>query len=433
MSLRVLLADESDTIKKVFELALQDFGAEVKSVHSGLDVIDVAKEFRPDILFADVLLQKLNGYDLSTQWNQHPEFQATPVVLMWSSFMELDQALYQGSGAKAHLEKPFDADQLRTLIQEHVSHMGDQDIGSFLDFPTIVGETTKMKEMASMLAEKGEKEDGSAFNSGDDAPSFDELSHLDFSLPNASQLDAAEPPKEEAPQADKAPDLSSFELQESKEDNLDRFESLDLSAPEKKPQEPSEEKEADLLAQFAIDTSPLEDSIPSMSTADQSLAAETEKEDFQAISSLDDLFGKTSTDSVNSEASDPTPEPLQSESFSDKTFVLGDDNPLKPQTEKQTKSPTPTEVPVAENSFILDPISTNATEESIEPTPQATSTPASINNEEISALVRAHVEEYLQIQIKDQLPGLLEKIIKEQLEQLLTEEAQLQNELDGPS
>ena len=58
MALRVLLADESSTIKKVFQLALQDFAVEVRPVNIGVDVAMVAKNFKPDIIFADVMLQK---------------------------------------------------------------------------------------------------------------------------------------------------------------------------------------------------------------------------------------------------------------------------------------------------------------------------------------------------------------------------------------
>jgi CheY-like chemotaxis protein len=65
MALRVLLADESSTIKKVMQLALQDFGVEVKAVPIGVDVVQVAKSFEPDIIFADILLAKMNGYEVS--------------------------------------------------------------------------------------------------------------------------------------------------------------------------------------------------------------------------------------------------------------------------------------------------------------------------------------------------------------------------------
>src|SRR5690606_27290914 len=108
MALRVLLADESSTIKKVFQLALQDFAAELKPVNLGVDVLPVAQSFKPDIIFADVLLQKRNGYEVSAELKQDPALKSIPVVLMWSGFMELDEDKYQASMANAQLEKPFD-------------------------------------------------------------------------------------------------------------------------------------------------------------------------------------------------------------------------------------------------------------------------------------------------------------------------------------
>lgn len=131
MALRVLLADESSTIKKVFQLSLQDYAVEVVTVNVGLDVIDVAHRFRPDIVFADVLLPKRGGYDVSSDLKADRELGDVPVVLVWSGFMELDQDKFQASNADAQLEKPFDARQLRQLIQQLVPKTKTQ---KFLNF-----------------------------------------------------------------------------------------------------------------------------------------------------------------------------------------------------------------------------------------------------------------------------------------------------------
>ena len=58
MALRVLLADESSTIKKAIQMALAEFAVDVKSVPSGLDVLAVAHTYQPDVVLADVLLTK---------------------------------------------------------------------------------------------------------------------------------------------------------------------------------------------------------------------------------------------------------------------------------------------------------------------------------------------------------------------------------------
>lgn len=137
MALRVLLADESVTIKKVFQLALQDFAVDVVSVNVGVDVTQVATKIKPDIIFADVLLQKMSGYDVSREIKSNPQLSHIPVVLIWSGFLDLDEGRYKSSGANAHLEKPFDTQRLRKLVQSLVPKTNEQPMSNFLNFPKL--------------------------------------------------------------------------------------------------------------------------------------------------------------------------------------------------------------------------------------------------------------------------------------------------------
>lgn len=122
MSFRILLADESSTIKKAFEIGLTSYGAEIKNVQHGIDVIEVAESFRPDIIFADVLISKMNGYEVCAKIKEHPRLQTTPVVLMWSGFMDIDEDKYVTCQADGKIEKPFSADQLIQLIHNLVQN-----------------------------------------------------------------------------------------------------------------------------------------------------------------------------------------------------------------------------------------------------------------------------------------------------------------------
>ncbi len=136
MALRVLLADNSETIKKVIQLTLQDYAAQVRSVNIGIDVVDVAKSFKPDIIFADILLQKRNGYDVCGDIKNTPELANIPVVLIWSGFMDLDQKKYAQVRADAALEKPFDSNDLRQLITQLVPKASEQTLSKYMDMPT---------------------------------------------------------------------------------------------------------------------------------------------------------------------------------------------------------------------------------------------------------------------------------------------------------
>ncbi len=137
MALRVLLADESSTIKKAMQMALSDLGVEVKSVPSGLDVLTVSRTFSPDIILADVLLTKKNGYEVCAEIKNDPQLRATPVVLMWSSFMQLDQAQYKKVKADAALEKPFDSESLRNIVEKLVPKASQFPLRGFLQHPQL--------------------------------------------------------------------------------------------------------------------------------------------------------------------------------------------------------------------------------------------------------------------------------------------------------
>jgi CheY-like chemotaxis protein len=160
MALRVLLADESSTIKKVFQLALQDYAVEVRPVNIGVDVAMVAKGFKPDIIFADVMLQKKNGYDVCAELKQDAALRGIPFVLMWSGFVDLDEDKFQASHANAQLEKPFDVAALRKLVSDLVPRTQSQSLSQYLTFPKGTVEAEKRPDiLENAPAASGEEED----------------------------------------------------------------------------------------------------------------------------------------------------------------------------------------------------------------------------------------------------------------------------------
>jgi CheY-like chemotaxis protein len=252
MSLRVLLADESDTIKKVFQLALQDMNVEVKTVQSGLDVVNVGLTFKPHIIFADVLLQKKNGYEMCLEVKQEGALAGIPVVLMWSSFMELDQEQYKRSKADDQLEKPFDADHLRNLIKKHTPSAVSNPLSQFLKFPkSATKDSAAKKPKASMeppIQEKSINEETSEFNLN---TIFQELSAVS---------EAMEPPPSFADEALEMPALDSktnhdfdqFKI-DHKTENLEKFESFNLTS-SRKADEPTPAPDFDNIQPMNLDS-----------------------------------------------------------------------------------------------------------------------------------------------------------------------------------
>lgn len=229
MSLRVLLADESDTIKKVFQLALQDMNVEVKTVQSGLDVVNVAQSFKPHIIFADVLLQKKNGYEMCLEVKQDGSLAGIPVVLMWSSFMELDQEQYKRSKADDQLEKPFDADHLRNLIKKHTPSAVSNPLSQFLKFPKSAAKESATKKpeapVAAPMQEKPINEESSEFNLN---TIFEDLTAVSNSMeqPPSFTDDALEMP---ALDSNTNHEFDQFKI-DTKVENLEKFESFNLTS-----------------------------------------------------------------------------------------------------------------------------------------------------------------------------------------------------------
>ncbi len=135
--LKVLLADDSAAIKKVVQLSLQDYGVEVQTVGNGKDVLDAARNFKPDIAFVDVLLPHRTGYDVTNDLKQDSALANTPVVMLWSSFMAFDENKYKTSGADDRLEKPFEVSNLRALVNKYVPKTQTNPLSKHVEFPKI--------------------------------------------------------------------------------------------------------------------------------------------------------------------------------------------------------------------------------------------------------------------------------------------------------
>ena len=116
-------------------MVLSDYGVEVKSVPTGIDVFAVTQSFSPDIILADILLNKKNGYEVSVELKSHDETKDIPIVLMWSSFMQLDPEKFNQCKADASLEKPFDTETVRSLVERLVPKLQTFPLKGLLNHP----------------------------------------------------------------------------------------------------------------------------------------------------------------------------------------------------------------------------------------------------------------------------------------------------------
>lgn len=116
MARKLLLADDSITIQKVVELVLTDEGFEIKAVTNGEEALNIIKNFRPDIVLADIDMPKINGYQLCEKIKSDPETKDIPVILLSGAFEPIDEALSKQVKSDSYIVKPFESQELISRI-----------------------------------------------------------------------------------------------------------------------------------------------------------------------------------------------------------------------------------------------------------------------------------------------------------------------------
>jgi CheY-like chemotaxis protein len=114
MSKTILLADDSVTIQKVIELTFIDQDYEVVAVSNGDDAVARLEEGGADLVIADIHMPGASGYEVARRSKQlNP---GIPVLLLVGSFEPFDEGELAACGAEAHLKKPFDSQELLSLV-----------------------------------------------------------------------------------------------------------------------------------------------------------------------------------------------------------------------------------------------------------------------------------------------------------------------------
>lgn len=119
---RLLLADDSVTIRKVVELTFVDEGFDVTTTANGDQAIEMLAENLPDIVLADVYMPGLNGYQVCERIKRDERFRHIPVMLLVGSFEPFDEAEARRVGADDYLTKPFQS--IRNLVSKVGSLLG---------------------------------------------------------------------------------------------------------------------------------------------------------------------------------------------------------------------------------------------------------------------------------------------------------------------
>ncbi len=116
---RVLVIDDSNTIRRSAEIFLKQAGHEVVLAEDGFDALAKLSDYRPDLVFCDILMPRLDGYQTCAIIKRNPEFSAVPVIMLSSKDGLFDKARGRMVGSQDYLTKPFTKDQLLQAVQQH--------------------------------------------------------------------------------------------------------------------------------------------------------------------------------------------------------------------------------------------------------------------------------------------------------------------------
>jgi twitching motility two-component system response regulator PilG len=116
---RILVIDDSNTIRRSAEIFLKQGGHEVALAEDGFDALAKLGDFHPDLVFCDILMPRLDGYQTCAIIKRNPQFSAVPVIMLSSKDGLFDKARGRMVGSQDYLTKPFTKDQLLQAVLQH--------------------------------------------------------------------------------------------------------------------------------------------------------------------------------------------------------------------------------------------------------------------------------------------------------------------------
>ena len=123
-AVRVLVIDDSNTIRRSAEIFLRQGGHEVILAEDGFDALAKVNDHTPDLIFCDILMPRLDGYQTCAIIKRNPRFTTVPIIMLSSKDGVFDKARGRMVGSEDYLTKPFTKEQLlRAVAQYHPARL----------------------------------------------------------------------------------------------------------------------------------------------------------------------------------------------------------------------------------------------------------------------------------------------------------------------
>jgi len=119
ISIKVLVIDDSNTIRRSAEIFLKKGGHQVILAEDGFDALSKVNDHQPGLIFCDILMPRLDGYQTCAIIKRNARFASVPVIMLSSKGGLFDKARGRMVGAEYYLTKPFTMDQLLSAVQQY--------------------------------------------------------------------------------------------------------------------------------------------------------------------------------------------------------------------------------------------------------------------------------------------------------------------------
>ena len=117
-NLKILVVDDSNTIRRSAEIFLKAGQHDVMLAEDGFDALSKVSDYQPDLVFCDILMPRLDGYQTCAIIKRNTKFANVPVIMLSSKDGVFDKARGRMVGAQDYLTKPFTKEQLLQAVQQ---------------------------------------------------------------------------------------------------------------------------------------------------------------------------------------------------------------------------------------------------------------------------------------------------------------------------
>lgn len=120
-AIKVMVIDDSQTIRRTAETLLSKEGYVVITAADGFEALAKVADHAPDLIFIDIMMPRLDGFQACALIKNNPRYTATPVIMLSSKDGLFDRARGRIVGADEYLTKPFTKDELLGAVQAHLA------------------------------------------------------------------------------------------------------------------------------------------------------------------------------------------------------------------------------------------------------------------------------------------------------------------------